>query len=524
MGKKIILCFDGTCNDPEDAVQSSKYLGLGGIKDNSITNVLKLHLLFGGDLVRPINPSEQMSFYYSGVGTYGGWFNKQKNKIFSPENEDVGKIIKKAARDLYNCYESADDEIYIFGFSRGAAIARRFSSLLKDMFVSMGKGFEPKIKFLGVFDTVAAINKPNLFNSNKKPASDVIFENHTIAPIIEEALHLVALDERRIAFQPTLMNKEKKVREIWFPGAHADIGGGYHYDGLSDGALQFMLDWLESKQFGLSILEPTEINYAKLSSDPEVVIDIQDVLIQPNHLGKNHQQEATTHIKEAFLGHRSLRVNIKDKISNEPPELHRSVIAKIHDDDNYRPEPLKITNREHPYTGELIPHKIYGIPDTFEALISHLSYARPKPKQLMVNEESALFTVYANQLFSPSNILLTKGEKYRFIVDLDQKWFDASIDCGPKGWETDEQEFPFYKKWLINLAEDNRRCAEADWFEIIATVTKNDEDNVRLLHHTEVGDEYIPKITGELYCYPNDLKSKYTNNSGFIEIKVKRIA
>ena len=51
MSKNIIFCFDGTCNDPEDAVQ--KEFLIGGAKDNSITNVLKLHLLFGGDLPPP---------------------------------------------------------------------------------------------------------------------------------------------------------------------------------------------------------------------------------------------------------------------------------------------------------------------------------------------------------------------------------------------------------------------------------------------------------------------------------------
>ncbi len=112
MSKKIILCFDGTCNDPFDAIQSANYLG--SIKDDSITNILKLHLLLGGDLKKSGSVTEQISLYYPGVGTYGGWFEKLKNMIFSPEHKDVGRIIKEAAKDLYKYYTSANDELYIF--------------------------------------------------------------------------------------------------------------------------------------------------------------------------------------------------------------------------------------------------------------------------------------------------------------------------------------------------------------------------------------------------------------------------
>ena len=84
--KKLIFCFDGTGNEAEDANSSRSLLGLGGIKDASITNILKLHLLLGGNLkTHPIGQA-QMSFYYSGVGTYGGLLQKIRNRIFAPED------------------------------------------------------------------------------------------------------------------------------------------------------------------------------------------------------------------------------------------------------------------------------------------------------------------------------------------------------------------------------------------------------------------------------------------------------
>lgn len=69
--KKLIFCFDGTGNEPEDAVQ--KHDKDGGIEDNNISNVLKLHLLFGGTLDKePIDfQGRQKSIYFRGVGTSG---------------------------------------------------------------------------------------------------------------------------------------------------------------------------------------------------------------------------------------------------------------------------------------------------------------------------------------------------------------------------------------------------------------------------------------------------------------------
>ena len=46
----IIICFDGTSNHPRDAKQERSWFGAGEIEDNGITNILKLHALFGGNL------------------------------------------------------------------------------------------------------------------------------------------------------------------------------------------------------------------------------------------------------------------------------------------------------------------------------------------------------------------------------------------------------------------------------------------------------------------------------------------
>ncbi|MCH7833438.1 MAG: DUF2235 domain-containing protein [Proteobacteria bacterium] len=381
MAKKIMICFDGTCNHPSDAKQEKEWFGLlGDLEDNGITNILKLHILFGGNLTNdPEAVAGQHSFYYSGVGTYGNNIQKIFNAGFSPNNMDVRRIIKMAAADLNKAYESpkvdADgkavegtgDEIFIFGFSRGAAIARRFASVIGD-YIDFPDGHRP-VRFLGVFDTVAAIGFPNLDDATK-PQSDVVFEDHWVSPHVVEALHLVSADERRSAFMPTLMNKEEdKVTEIWFAGAHADVGGGFWFDGLSDVTLQFMIKKLE-KDLGVEMLSLDKVDYDQLQAkDCSYRIDRDDMQIKPNIKGKSHQQDRFAPIAEMTLETRHVRVNIDDKASDENPKLHQSVgnrIAKLID---YRPRALKGINHDIvDDDGKVIRKDVHGVWDYIEPL------------------------------------------------------------------------------------------------------------------------------------------------------------
>jgi len=117
--KRILICLDGTGNDPRDAVQEVDKKGQ--VEDDNISNVLKLHLLAGGRLdEQRMNPS-QVSLYYSGVGTRGTIFRRALASAFA--RFEPGRIQKEAYEDLCDHYEPGD-EIFIFGFSRGAAIAR----------------------------------------------------------------------------------------------------------------------------------------------------------------------------------------------------------------------------------------------------------------------------------------------------------------------------------------------------------------------------------------------------------------
>lgn len=320
--KNLIFNFDGTCNDPEDVGDF--------FEDSSISNVLKLHAFFGGKL-NPLNQQNsktpnQHSFYYSGVGTRGNWLWKQINAMVAPSYGDMDDIIEQANNDLEK-YHKDGDKIYIFGFSRGAAIARMFAAYCSK-----------EVEFLGVFDTVAATSGSLDLNPDTYPASGIVFENGTMGKHIHKAVHLVSIDEKRLAFQPTLFNKDSRITEVWFAGVHSDIGGSYWFDGLSDITLKFMLDSIKND---LQILTRKQLNYGDLkikSAQDNICWD--DLNIKPLSNGVLHEQKRKG-IKAKTLSPRFIRVNKNDLPSSDIPIIHYSVCDRFKSVTSYRPYAIR---------------------------------------------------------------------------------------------------------------------------------------------------------------------------------------
>ena len=320
--KRLIFCFDGTCNSPQDADDF--------FEDSSISNVLKLHAFFGGKLnsftLEDTTIIDQHSFYYSGVGTHGSWLKRKFNAMFAPPYGDMDDIIDKARADLTTHF-SEGDSIYIFGFSRGAAIARMFAAHLPY-----------KIKFLGVFDTVAATRGSLDLNPDTFPASGIVFENGTLGAHVEKAVHLLSLDEKRILFQPTLFNCDERVTEIWFAGVHSDIGGSYWFDGLSDITLEFMLNSVRDE---LTIQDIKAIDYDGLKvQGAQNSICIDDLNVKPLVNGTLHTQVRTNR-NAATLAPRLVRVNVDDVKSKHIPIIHHTVIERFNLVSGYRPYSLR---------------------------------------------------------------------------------------------------------------------------------------------------------------------------------------
>lgn len=264
--KRIIVCCDGTWSKP-------------GSKDRGElveTNVEKLY-----KAVKPGNPSlQQIKYYGQGVGTglsitdqlFGGSFG------FGIDNS-----IQDAYKFLMWSYEPGD-ELYFFGFSRGAYTVRSLvglirncgimkpeylhlvneayhlyrdrtelthpeSDLMKAFKKSYGKEDETSIKFLGVWDTVGSLGIPFSFLAwwNRKYK----FHDVKLSGQIKYAYHALAVDERRKFFQPALWEVSKEALErsdpqiseqVWFPGAHCNIGGGYVDCGISNITLLWMIE------------------------------------------------------------------------------------------------------------------------------------------------------------------------------------------------------------------------------------------------------------------------------------------
>lgn len=124
----LFFHFDGTDNSPNDAFAPEHSL-------SSITNVLKSHLLLGGRVKRPIDitPTHlpHRSFYYAGVGTYGRWLEQKLNAAFAIKTGHVAQILHRALNDFKKHYHPSIRHIVLIGFSRGAALARRFAAFIQ---------------------------------------------------------------------------------------------------------------------------------------------------------------------------------------------------------------------------------------------------------------------------------------------------------------------------------------------------------------------------------------------------------
>jgi len=231
--KNIIVCFDGTGGEPEWAVQGDGEVPLYAAK-GGLSNVCKLHLLAGGNIDNS-NTSEagQLPLYYKGVGTWtAGYLGVVKSAFGAGAMHD---IYLKAYADIEKIHQEGD-QIFIFGFSRGAATARLFASYLDHKNIN---GIVPEVALLGVFDTV--VQSSDVGDSEDIKNVDTEGKDSSLPKCVKKAIHLVSLDELREPFKPTLFNEDDRVTEVWCPGNHSDVGGGYYHDGLSDVCLECML-------------------------------------------------------------------------------------------------------------------------------------------------------------------------------------------------------------------------------------------------------------------------------------------
>ncbi|KAH6839560.1 hypothetical protein B0I37DRAFT_439302 [Chaetomium sp. MPI-CAGE-AT-0009] len=123
---------------------------------------------------------------------------------------------------------------------------------------------EIKIKALAVWDTVGTLGIPPapVIGENTNTPCTWTFTNTQISSKVENAFQALALDEPRYAFRPSLWERlpgsPTNLKQVWFPGNHGNVGGGWHDQQISDITLAWMCDQLST--LGL------EFNYARLTS------------------------------------------------------------------------------------------------------------------------------------------------------------------------------------------------------------------------------------------------------------------
>ncbi|MGB0135548.1 DUF2235 domain-containing protein [Dokdonella sp.] len=263
--KRIVVCADGTWNVRDQLDEET-----GKRRPTNVTKLARAVLPRGGDGV------DQVVFYDEGVGTSGG-LDKVTGGAF-------GRGIERNVRDIYRFlsynYEEGD-EIYLFGFSRGAFTVRTLAGFMNrvglldkgdDYYVpDVYAAYEtnesagtarweqifhnvkvrrecPPIRMIGVWDTVGSLGAPGFLgrvvNRSKYKYHDIALNGH-----IHNAFHALAIDEQRKPFAPDLWKRpadwQGQLEQAWFAGVHSNIGGGYTPDGLANEALHWMVEKAE---------------------------------------------------------------------------------------------------------------------------------------------------------------------------------------------------------------------------------------------------------------------------------------
>jgi uncharacterized protein (DUF2235 family) len=247
----------------------------------------------------------QVVHYIRGVGTRfserirGGGFGY-----------GISDNIKDGYQFICSNYEDGD-QVFLFGFSRGAFTARSIAGFIHNLgilkrpsFYKLNEAYNyyrdkssewkpgsdnandfqkqncwpsKNIHFIGVWDTVGALGSPYgiLLGWLIDKLFKCSFHDTKLSSSIQSAYHALAIDEHRWPFRPTrwelhklhrtAKNKEN-FQEKWFPGVHSDVGGGYPETGLADIALEWMAK--NAGQHGMKA-DLSTIDFPSFKPDPQ---------------------------------------------------------------------------------------------------------------------------------------------------------------------------------------------------------------------------------------------------------------
>ncbi|KAF2766340.1 hypothetical protein EJ03DRAFT_278241 [Teratosphaeria nubilosa] len=286
--KKLIVCCDGTWMDSDNNVQNP----------SNVTRIARA-VKSEDDHHHP-----QIVYYQSGIGTGIGLYNHLVGGGTGLGlAENIREAYAFLASNYSEHQEGVPpDSIFLLGFSRGAFTARSLGGFLCAMGIlkkqamphflqvfedweragdahygessTLSKSKKPEerdrylhyyfkkllaldltqevdIKAIGVWDTVGSLgipvnpllqrmfNLPSFFRTYRW--FDTRLDSH-----IKNGFHALALDERRFPYSPAVWERkddcQTNLEQVWFPGAHSNIGGSYSDSGMANITLAWMMD------------------------------------------------------------------------------------------------------------------------------------------------------------------------------------------------------------------------------------------------------------------------------------------
>lgn len=375
--KRLVFCFDGTWN--------------------TLSAPLPTNVVVTAESVVPIasDGTAQVIHYDEGVGT-AKW-EQIRGGVFG-----FGLVnnIANAYRFLLFNY-TPGDEIYVFGFSRGAYTARSFVGLISncgilhrsqaakateaieryrarddsdayleammkfraacapDVCISQAEemwrannlagyvkdsAHRLRITYVGVWDTVGALGIPARFTLLSAFNRKHRFHDASLSTFVRSARHAVAIDERRKDFVPTLWDNLEKLttdagasydsedapyQQRWFPGTHSSVGGGGDRRGLSDQALEWVLDG--ARHIGLQLdksphspifrLRPDANDYLEDSENPGLMYKAMNAVASADRApGPSRLFEVSMSARKRW---KQKPDTLKDKVPYRPVTLNR---------------------------------------------------------------------------------------------------------------------------------------------------------------------------------------------------------
>jgi hypothetical protein len=201
---------------------------------------------------------------------------------------------------------------------------------------------ETKITFIGLWDTVDAYGLPvdELTEGVNRWLWPLTLPNCTLSDKVRKACHALSLDDERHTFHPVLWDEsteprnkvststdEERVSQVWFAGAHANVGGGYPNDALSAVSLRWMA--IEAQKRGIVFLPSRLADWTDRRDPLGTIYDSRRGLAASYRYNPRRIEHLTNGQKHerAFFGGRWPKADHKIEIAR--PKIHESVFTRI---------------------------------------------------------------------------------------------------------------------------------------------------------------------------------------------------